>query len=260
MIGAGNETEFDLRFRLFDVPVRVHPLFWLSSAMVTWRGDNIALTLIGIVWVFVSVLVHELGHALMARRYGFPSEIVLVFLFGLATSTRMTPGRNLRISAAGPLAGLALAAIVYIVLLITVQDPLDFLRDYDSPKVFAVHMMLFFGVFGNLVNFVPCLPLDGGNITENLFELYEPRRRNIKEIVLQISVVSSALLAVRGAWCLNSALQVPFIPYGLFTWLPEPHSTILKNLQPDPKGMMILFGILCAFGINNLNKLKQWRM
>ena len=121
-------------------------------------------------------------------------------------------------------------------------------------------MMLFFGVFGNLVNFVPCLPLDGGNITVNLFELYGPRRRNIKEIVLQISVVSSALLAVRGAWCLNSALQVPFIPYGLFTWLPEPHSTILKNLQPDPKGMMILFGILCAFGINNLNKLKQWRM
>jgi len=260
MIGTGNETEFDLRFRLFDVPVRVHPLFWLSSAMVTWRGENIALTLIGIVCVFVSVLVHELGHALMARRYGFPSEIVLVFLFGLATSTRMSPGRNLRISAAGPLAGLALAATVYIVLLITAQDPVDFLRDYDSPKVFAVHMMLFFGVFGNLVNFVPCLPLDGGNITENLLELYGPRRRNIKEIVLQISVVSSALLAVRGAWCLNSDLHVPFIPYSWFAWLPEPHSTILSMLQPDPKGMMILFGILCAFGINNLNKLKQWRM
>lgn len=260
MIGTGNETEFDLRFRLFDVPVRVHPLFWLSSAMVTWRGENIALTLIGIVCVFVSVLVHELGHALTARRFGFPSEIVLVFLFGLATSTRMSPGRNLRISAAGPLAGLALAVIVYVVLLITVQDPVDFLRDYDSPKVFAVHMMLFFGVFGNVVNFVPCLPLDGGNITENLLELYGPRRRNIREIVLQISVVSSALLAVRGAWCLNSDLHVPYIPYGLFTWLPEPHNTILSNLQPDPKGMMILFGILCAFAINNLNKLKQWRM
>jgi stage IV sporulation protein FB len=260
MIGAGNETEFDLRFRLFDVPVRVHPLFWLSSAMVTWRGENIALTLIGIVCVFVSVLVHELGHALVARRYGFPSEIVLVFLFGLATSTRMSPGRNLRIAAAGPLAGLALAAIVYFVLLITVQDPLDFLKDYDSPKVFAVHMMLFFGVFGNLVNFVPCLPLDGGHITENLLEMYGPRRRTIKEIVLQISVVSSALLAVRGAWCLKSDLHVPYIPYSLFAWLPEPHSTILSNLQPDPKGMMILFGILCAFSINNLNKLKQWRM
>ena len=259
MIGVGNETEFDLRFRLFDVPVRVHPLFWLSSAMVTWQGENISLTLIGIVCVFVSVLVHELGHALMARRYGYPSEIVLVFLFGLATSTRMSPWKNLRISAAGPLAGLALAAIVYVVFLITVQDPLDFLRDYHSPKVYAVHMLLFFGIFGNLVNFVPCLPLDGGNITENLFEIYGPRRRNIKEIVLQISVVSSALLAVRGAWCLNSDLRVPFIPYSLFTWLPEPHGTILANQQPDPKGMMILFGILCAFGINNLNKLKQWR-
>jgi Zn-dependent protease len=228
--------------------------------MVTWQGENIALTLIGIVCVFVSVLVHELGHALVARRYGFPSEIVLVFLFGLATSTRMSPERNLRISAAGPLAGLALAAIVYVVLLIVVQDPLDFLRDYDSPKVFAVHMMLFFGIFGNLVNFVPCLPLDGGNITQNLFEIYGPRPRNIREIVLQISIVSSALLAVRGAWCLNSDLPVPFIPYSFFMWLPEPHETILANQQPDPKGMMILFGILCAFAINNLNRLKQWRM
>ncbi len=258
MMGHGNETEFDLRFRLFDVPVRVHPLFWLSSAMVTWRGENIALTLIGIVCVFVSVLVHELGHALVARRYGFPSEIVLVFLFGLATSTRMSPGRNLRISAAGPLAGLALAAIVYFLFLITAQDPLDFLRDYNSPRVFAVHMMLFFGVFGNVLNFVPCLPLDGGNITENVLELYGPRRRNIREMVLQISVVSSALLAVRGAWCLNSDLDPPFIPLRLFGWLPEPHGTILSMLQPDPKGMMILFGILCAFSINNLNKLKQW--
>ena len=259
MPGFGNETEFDLRFRLLDVPVRVHPLFWLSSAMVTWRGENIALTLIGIVCVFVSVLVHELGHALVARRYGFPSEIVLVFLFGLATSTRMSPWRNIRISAAGPLAGLALAAIVYVLLLITAQDPLDFLRDYNSPKVFAVHMMLFFGLFGNLLNIVPCLPLDGGNITENLLELYGPRRRNIRELVLQISVVSSAIVALRGAWCLNSDLHIPFVPLSLFAWLPEPHRAVLSSIQPDPKGMMIFFGILCAFSINNLNKLKQWR-
>jgi hypothetical protein len=53
-------------------------------------------------------------------------------------------------------------------------------------------------------------------------------------------------------------LDPPFIPKSLFGWLPEPHGTILSMLQPDPKGMMILFGILCAFSINNLNKLKQW--
>ena len=259
MIGLGNETEFDLRFRVLDVPVRVHPMFWLSSAMVTWRGENIALTLVGIVCVFVSVLVHELGHALVARRFGFPSEIVLVFLFGLASTTRMSPWKNIRIAAAGPLAGLALAAIVYILLLSTSEDPLDFLRDYNSPKVWAVHMMLFFGIFGNVLNFLPCLPLDGGNITENLLELYGPRRRSIRELVLQISIVSSSIVALRGAWCLNSDQEPPFIPLAVFRWLPDPHGVILSILQPDPKGMMIFFGILCAFSINNLNKLKQWR-
>ena len=259
MLGVGNETEFDLRFRLLDVPVRVHPMFWLSSAMVTWQGEHVALTIIGILCIFVSVLVHELGHALVARHYGFPSEIALVFLFGLATTSRMSPQKNIRISAAGPLAGLALAALVYIVLLVTTDDPIGFLRDYYDPKVFAVHMMLFFGIFGNVINFVPCLPLDGGRITENLFELYGNRLRNRIETVLQISIVSSAIAALRGAWCLNSEDRLPYIPYAVFDWLPDPHRIILSNQQPDPKGMMILFGILCALSINSLNKMKQWR-
>lgn len=259
MLGGGNETEFDLRFRLLDVPVRVHPFFWLSAAMVTWQGEHVALSIVGILCVFVSVLVHELGHALVARRYGFPSEITLVFLFGFATTSRMSPEKNIRIAAAGPLAGLALAAIVYILLLATTHDPLLFMQDYYDPKVFAVHTMLFFGIFGNVLNFVPCLPLDGGQITENLLEIFRPRLRNRGEVLLQISIVSSAIAALRGAWCLNSEGHLPYIPYAAFDWLPDPHRVILSNQQPDPKGMMILFGILCAMAINNLNKRKQWR-
>ncbi len=259
MMGVGNDTEFDLRFRLLDVPVCVRPWFWLSSAMVTWQGEHVALTVIGILCIFVSVLVHELGHALVARRYGFPSEITLVFLFGLATTSRMSPQKNLRISAAGPLAGLALAAIVYVLLLAMTEDPIAFLRDYYDPKVFAVHTMLFFGIFGNVLNFIPCLPLDGGHITESLFEIYGARIRNRGEVILKISIVSSAIAAIRGAWCLNSQDYLPYIPYAFFDWLPDPHRLILRGQQPDPKGMMILFGILCAMAINNLNRTKQWR-
>ena len=257
MFGMANETEFDLRFQLFDVPVRVHPLFWLSAAMITWRGENVALTLVGVLVIFVSVLVHELGHALMARRYGFPSQIVLVFLFGLATTTRMSPGRNIKVSAAGPIAGLALAALVYVALLAFSQNPLVFLSDYKSPRVYAVFMMLFFGIFGNVLNLLPCLPLDGGHITEGILDLYGPRRRNRMELVLQISAVAAGLVALRSALCLNS--EMPVLPYLFFAWLPDPHRTILENLQPDPKSLMIFFGILCALNVNNLNKLKTWR-
>ena len=193
----------------------------------------------------------------MNRRFGFPSEIILVFLFGLATTTRMSPSRNMKVSAAGPLAGLALAAIVYVALLTMTQDPLSFLNDYSSPKVYAVHMLLFFGVFGNVLNLLPCLPLDGGHITECLLQLYGPRQRSHMELVLQISAATAGIIALRCAWCLNGDL--PVVPYGLFAWLPDPHRAILQDLQPDPKSLMILFGILCAVNINNLNKLKHWR-
>jgi stage IV sporulation protein FB len=258
MLGFAGETEFDLRFRLFDIPVRVHPMFWLSSAWMIWDGENIPFTLLGVLCIFVSIMVHELGHAAMMRRYGYPSEIVLYFLGGYATATHLSPWRNIRMSAAGPLAGLALAAFVYLLLVTMVEDPLQFLRNSRSPLSQVVWVSLFVGVFVNFMNLLPCLPLDGGRIMESLVTLYGKHGRGNQELVLKISAIVAGAVALRCAYCLNSA-DATVIPLAAFSWLPDPHRIILRGLQPDPKFMMIFFGLLCAQNIIALNQLRQWR-
>ena len=106
-------TDYDLRFRCFGFPVRVTPWFWATSAFIVWSEDHLDYTLVGIVAVFISILIHELGHAFAIRYYGGRSEIVLQFLGGYATNN-VNPSRlgNIIISAAGPAAGFALWGVL----------------------------------------------------------------------------------------------------------------------------------------------------
>ena len=57
-------SQGDLRFRFFGFPARIHPFFWLVTVLLGARGDVSAVDLlVWVVVVFVSILVHELGHA-----------------------------------------------------------------------------------------------------------------------------------------------------------------------------------------------------
>ena len=256
MFGFAGETEFDLRFYLFRIPIRIHPMFWLSSAWMVWDPENLGFTAIGILCMLVSVLVHELGHAFVLRKYGFPSEIVLYFLGGYATSTGLSFWRRIYVSAAGPAAGLTLAAVCYMAYWYMLEQHFRLLQTYPAiPYILGV--MLFLGIIVNLINLVPCLPLDGGNIMAAIVGRYGPRGRGGTELTLQISIATAGAVAVWSAVCLNS--QSLLIPLHFFAWLPEPHSWMLASLQPDPKFNMIFFGLLCAQSVIEYNNFKAWR-
>ena len=118
MLAEPDRTPYDLRFRFLGFPVRVHPWFWIATLLL--NGDGLLrlgpeYLLIWIVVVFVSILVHELGHALAFRRFGADADIVLYAFGGLAIPTNSIAGRGRRIlvSLAGPIAGFVLFGIVY---------------------------------------------------------------------------------------------------------------------------------------------------
>ncbi len=118
-------TRYDIHFSLAGFPVRIHPAFWLTAAILgfnTDRFDAIELLLWMLV-IFVSILVHELGHALAVRRFGWVSRIILYHLGGLATiesprdplfgdEEELSPKAKILIAAAGPAAGFLLAGVV----------------------------------------------------------------------------------------------------------------------------------------------------
>ena len=112
MLGTST-TPYDLRFRFLDIPVRIHPLFWLMAAVLGFQENNIPAVLIWIGCVLVSILVHEYGHGLMAKHFHGSPSIVLYGLGGLCSSQEeRTPGQRLAVLFAGPGAGFILCAVV----------------------------------------------------------------------------------------------------------------------------------------------------
>lgn len=219
-------TRYDLRFNLAGFPVRVHPLFWLIAVLLGYSSGNIIQILIWVLVVFISILVHELGHALAFRRYGLSSQIVLHFAGGLTVpesalwgsrwaNVVLGPNQNIFISLAGPGAGFLLAAVVILGIILAggsiittrllgfIPFPglavLPFGGDLLSIFVTA---LLWINIFWGFINLLPVYPLDGGNVARNVLLQVDPVDGVRKS--LWVSVIVGALIALVAFFFLGS--------------------------------------------------------
>ena len=218
-------TQYDLRFSIAGIPVRVHPLFWLIALLLGSSGDLIQLP-IWVFVVFVSILVHELGHALAMRRYGQPSRIILHFAGGLTVpepvswgsgwaNVSLRPNQEIFISLAGPGAGFLLAALVVVAVIISggsiitnwlfgvIPLPVAALMLIGGRVMsLLVTMLLWVNVFWGLINLLPVYPLDGGNVSRYLLLQADPIDGVRKS--LWVSVMAGGLVAIAGLLILRS--------------------------------------------------------
>lgn len=203
LIGEPASTQADLHFRLFGIPVRVHPLFWVFTVLLGLGLQDPVRVLIWVAVVFVSILVHEFGHALMQRYFGGHPWVTLYSFGGLASCNDCdrSPRAQLLILFAGPVAGFLFAAVIIGLLIITGHFrgfELDWIpvrwEPYSSSVQVAVASLLFVNIFWGLLNLLPIYPLDGGQISRELFTLGNPQRGIIRS--LQLSVVVGMGVAV----------------------------------------------------------------
>jgi Zn-dependent protease len=136
--------------------------------------------------LFVSVVVHELGHALVAEAFRWQSEIVLYWCGGVALSQRYhgrSPWKEIAVALAGPCAGFGLFGLVlginFLLTAFHVRQPAEMYQIYG--------MLIFINLFWGLVNLLPALPLDGGHVCQSLLEVL--RSRNPLRTAMQISVL-----------------------------------------------------------------------
>ena len=212
-------TQYDLRFSIAGIPVRVHPLFWLIALLLGAAGDPLLLPAWVLV-IFVSILVHELGHAFAFRRVGQDSRIVLHMAGGLTIPETVSWGsgwasvarstwQDIFISIAGPGAGFLFAALVILIVSVTggsvltarlfgfIPLPLNATLPAGGWYLSAfVTMLLWVNLFWGLINLMPVQPLDGGNVARNLFVHYDPLDGLRKS--LWLSVITGGLLALAG--------------------------------------------------------------
>ena len=102
-------TAYDWHFRLFGIPIRVHPMFWLVGTILGFNAVELGVEylLIWIVCLFVSILIHELGHVWMGQVFGADGHIVPDVFGGLAIGSNHLPNpwRRIAVCLAGPVAG-----------------------------------------------------------------------------------------------------------------------------------------------------------
>jgi Zn-dependent protease len=165
--------------RLAGIPIGVQPLWLAIVALITWslgavyypdEVDGIsplasyALGLLSALLLFASILLHELGHAIVARRNGVEIEEIDLWLLGgvarMAGYPR-TPGAELRFALAGPAVTLAIAALF---------AALDAALPGSAPAalVAVVEYQAFVNAAILVFNLMPAFPLDGGRVARAL--------------------------------------------------------------------------------------------
>jgi Zn-dependent protease len=166
-----NATQFDLRFRLFGIAVRVSPWFWIMMAALGWgggpgRGERFLQHLV--IWIacaFISILIHELGHVLVGRLFGSDGHIVLYGMGGLAIGSNALDRRwqRIAVSAAGPGADFLLLGVIWgaVVLSGLNLDRLPLAR-------MAYGDLVWINLVWGMLNLLPVYPLDGGQISRDV--------------------------------------------------------------------------------------------
>ena len=177
-------------FRLLGFPVHVRPGFvMMMFLIVVLYGDAFGLWLAGALAAFT--LLHELGHAVAARRAGADAEISLNFLAGYASYVPTRPISRLEsigISFAGP--GIQVATSIAILYAMG-ADVFDTATLDDRASTWAIFWA---GPVIGLFNLVPILPLDGGNIVTTALDRVLPGRA--QRIMVLVSLGATVAFTV----------------------------------------------------------------
>jgi Zn-dependent protease len=161
--------------RLAGIPIGINPLWLVIVALITWSlgatyyPDQVsgivpaaayALGLLSALLLFASIVLHELGHAVVARRRGVAIEGIDLWLLGGVAKLRGSPhepGDELRYAAAGPAVTLLVALAFGVVVLALPADTPAALRALLEYQLYVNALILVF-------NLLPAFPLDGGRI------------------------------------------------------------------------------------------------
>ncbi len=158
---------------ILGIPILIAPSWFIILAVVTyaygttWQMMDWQPTMVWIaaltmaLALFLSVVLHELGHSLVARSHAIPVQSITLFLFGgMATISQesKTPGQAFQVAIAGPSVSFGL----YLLLII-----MEGLLPHGSPGKMVVGNLAGINLILALFNMLPGLPLDGGQVLKS---------------------------------------------------------------------------------------------
>jgi stage IV sporulation protein FB len=247
--------------------VRVQPAFFIIIVVLGAIPYPMPYPITWVVIATVSVLVHELGHAVAFRGYGLAPSITLHGMGGLTTASvgehgtpPFTPLRSVVTSLAGPFAALFLFGVpAWLAARGLGFEPLSVTRvyGYDGMWVQAtsgflgggfrpatsvevvLSQIVFVNVFWSLLNLIPVLPLDGGNVTSSLIELVAPRNgRRVANVVSIVAAAGFGVWAFRSDFIFGPVLSLMLIGMNVSELVSARHESVDERLAAAARALV----------------------
>ncbi|HKK17776.1 MAG TPA: site-2 protease family protein [Opitutales bacterium] len=199
-----------IRFSILGIPVSVQPWFWLTMLFIgggLHASNSHEIMRVGVFAFagFLSILIHELGHALMIRKYGLPTSITLQAFGGFASypSGRLDRKQSFLVTVAGPAVQFAFGILLVLLAnLIAIPEGSLF-----GPFLRALILV---SLVWSVLNCVPVYPLDGGQM---LAAVLGPRKQRYVHL---ISAVVAIAIGLAGYFYLRTILLPIFMAF--FAW------------------------------------------
>jgi Zn-dependent protease len=169
---------------VFGSEIRIHLTFlvllaWIGIAQYTQGGAAAALDgVLFVIAVFGCVVLHELGHAMAARRYGIRTpDITLLPIGGLARLERFPekPIEEIVIALAGPAVNVVIAT--FLILVLGAALDITVLEAIENPEPGFLARLAAVNIFLVLFNLIPAFPMDGGRVLRAVLAFRHPRAK-----------------------------------------------------------------------------------
>ena len=235
--------------RVAGIPIFMH---WTFLILIAWvileqwlAGHDLVTALEGVGFVlalFGCVVLHELGHALTARRFGVvTSDITLLPIGGVARLQRIPeqPSQELLIALAGPAVNLVIVALLWTLGVRppgNVADPNHLINARFWPRILEVNLVLF------LFNLLPAFPMDGGRVLRALLAMRMDYARATRAAasIGQMMAIGFGLLGLTGG---NPLLLL----IALFVWIGAESEAVQVEERVMLKGVTVRAAMLTDY-------------
>ncbi len=241
--------------RFAGIDVFMHFTFILLIswvAMVHWRqGQSVSAAMAGVFFilaVFLCVVLHEFGHALMARRYGIKTrDIILLPIGGVARleSLPTDPKQELWVALAGPAVNVVIGVALFVWLRLTASlEPLQTMTITTGPfleRIMAVNMFMI------VFNMIPAFPMDGGRVLRALLATRKEYGR-ATQIAASIGQGIAVLFGFIGLF------YNPFLLFiALFVWIGASQESSMAQFKSAIGGIPVQQAMISDFKALELN-------
>lgn len=192
--------------RVRGISVRLHFTLIITFFLIVWTlstffmpdyvkglptADYWVMSLAATGLLFFSILLHELSHSMVAKKFGIPVKSITLFIFGGVSDITKEPEdfhQEFKMSIAGPLASFGIAAVLALFFWLVNSDS-------GSPVYLQAKGILFYGTIANaalgLFNLIPAFPLDGGRVLRAVLVRWKKDYHRATKIATSLGIMIS---------------------------------------------------------------------